>query len=188
MHTITIYGPGCIRCTQLAQLTLEIIREQHWDATLVKETDAQSMAHAGVLTTPALAVNGTLLLSGKVPAKGDLLALLLPVLDTPAPQPACTCGGSCAEVPAGDHPKPATGEKSACTCPCRSESTARPKWEKILVWIVLALLALATVKLINRHAAAQENEPASGPTSSRTADTPGSLETAGIPAAPRHTR
>ena len=189
MNTITIYGPGCGRCTKLAELTREIILEQHWDATLVKETDALSMANAGVLTTPALAVNGTLLFSGKVPAKEDLLTILLPVLGTSVSRPSCTCSirTKSPEVEAG---KPDTDEKSPCfcgrTCPCGSENKARPKWKKILVWIVLAFLALAAIKLANRHAAVpkSEAEPAStGSTTSDATEADGTLGTPAIPAA-----
>lgn len=91
MKTITIYGPGCVRCTKLAEITRELVEEEGWEAAVVKETDAARMARAGILSTPALAVGGELLFSGKVPEEEDLREILLQAL------------GDSAQVPASPH-------------------------------------------------------------------------------------
>lgn len=162
MNTITIYGPGCVRCAKLTELTHDIVREQQWDVTIVNVKDALGMAQAGVLSTPALAVNGELLFSGKVPGREALLELLLPILGSRLSQPACGCGADVrAEVRTvgSADAEGACGCGRACSC-CRASS--RAGWKKVLVWIVLVLLVLAAVKLANRYAA-REGEEESAP-------------------------
>ncbi len=66
MKTIQILGPGCKRCTVLAENVAEAVAELGMDARVEKVTDLKTMARMGVLTTPGLAVDGTVKAAGRL--------------------------------------------------------------------------------------------------------------------------
>jgi small redox-active disulfide protein 2 len=73
---VTIYGPGCAKCHEAEQLAREVLAELGREAQVEKVTEFQAMAKAGVLAPPAVAVDGALKCSGRVPARKELLAWL----------------------------------------------------------------------------------------------------------------
>lgn len=76
MNTIRIFGTGCPSCNQLEKLCFNILAENNIDADLQKVTDIKEIALAGVMSTPALMINGKIVLSGKVPSKEMLLKII----------------------------------------------------------------------------------------------------------------
>lgn len=73
---IKVLGPGCCNCNKLADATRKAVEKAGIDASIEKVTDmAQIMAY-GVMSTPALVVDGELRLAGRVPSVDDLAALL----------------------------------------------------------------------------------------------------------------
>lgn len=72
MLTIKVLGPGCINCERLANLCREVADEQHWEVQIEKLTRQEDFWKHGVMITPALIVNGKLLIQGKVPTKSTL--------------------------------------------------------------------------------------------------------------------
>lgn len=66
MKTIQILGPGCKRCTLLAENVAEAVAELGLDAKVEKVTDIKTMARMGVLTTPGLAVDGDVKTTGRL--------------------------------------------------------------------------------------------------------------------------
>lgn len=76
MTTIQVLGPGCKRCEALAAVTNQAITDLQLDATLEKITDYAEMARMGVMSTPALAVDGAVLITGKVPQLDEVRHLL----------------------------------------------------------------------------------------------------------------
>jgi small redox-active disulfide protein 2 len=76
MKTITVYGPGCARCKQTEDVVRKAIAASGVEAEVVKVTEYQEIAKAGVLATPAVAVDGQLKIAGKVPSVADVQKLL----------------------------------------------------------------------------------------------------------------
>jgi small redox-active disulfide protein 2 len=76
--TIQVLGPGCKRCEALAAVTRTAVSELGLEASVEKVTDYAQMAALGVMSTPALAVNGTLVMSGAVPDLEHVKRLLAP--------------------------------------------------------------------------------------------------------------
>lgn len=73
---IKVLGPGCCNCDRLAEATKKAVEKAGIDASIEKVTDmAQIMAY-GVMSTPALIVDGEIRLAGRVPSVDDLAALL----------------------------------------------------------------------------------------------------------------
>ena len=73
---IQVIGPGCHKCKTLAQLTEQAVAELGLTAEITKVTDIKQIMAMGVMLTPALAVDGTVKLSGKVPTLAEVKALL----------------------------------------------------------------------------------------------------------------
>lgn len=73
---LTVIGPGCAKCKTLAQFTEQAAQELGLDYELVKVTDFKQIMALGVMMTPALAVNGTVKVVGKVPGIPEIKVLL----------------------------------------------------------------------------------------------------------------
>jgi small redox-active disulfide protein 2 len=73
---IEVFGPGCAKCQTLEKNVHQAVQELGGDHQVVKVADYAAMAARGILSTPALAVDGQLKLQGKVASVPELLALL----------------------------------------------------------------------------------------------------------------
>ena len=67
MKKLQILGTGCPKCSQLADRTDQAAKEMGLEYELVKVTDINDILSFGVMTTPALAVDGDVKISGKLP-------------------------------------------------------------------------------------------------------------------------
>ncbi|HRZ54464.1 MAG TPA: thioredoxin family protein [Candidatus Paceibacterota bacterium] len=74
---ILVIGPGCTRCKTLAQLTEQAVKELGVTAEINKVTDLKQIMALGVMMTPALAINGTVKLAGRVPSLEEIKKLLV---------------------------------------------------------------------------------------------------------------
>jgi small redox-active disulfide protein 2 len=73
---LLVIGPGCARCKTLAQFTEQAVKELGLTAEINKVTDLKQIMALGVMMTPALAVNGTIKVVGKVPSIPEIKSLL----------------------------------------------------------------------------------------------------------------
>ena len=73
---IKICGPGCPKCQQAATTMQEAAAETNTQATVLKITDFADMARLGVLSTPAVIIDGEIKCVGKAPSKKEALAWL----------------------------------------------------------------------------------------------------------------
>ena len=73
---LLVIGPGCTRCRTLAQHTEQAAQELGLTFELSKVSDIQQIMALGVMMTPALAINGSVKISGKVPGVPEIKALL----------------------------------------------------------------------------------------------------------------
>jgi small redox-active disulfide protein 2 len=73
---IKVLGSGCANCRRLEALTSEVLGELGLQGTLDKVTDFAQIAAFVVMHTPALMVDGAVVLSGRVPAKDELRRLI----------------------------------------------------------------------------------------------------------------
>lgn len=77
MKTLQILGTGCPKCNALTEATKNAADELGLEYKLEKVTDMLRFADFGVMITPALVVDGTLKVSGKVPSKEEMKSLLI---------------------------------------------------------------------------------------------------------------
>jgi len=73
---IHVMGPGCPKCTLAAKNVEEAVAESGIDAEIVKITDFQEIASFGVFSTPAVAVDGVIKVSGKAPSVKEIASWL----------------------------------------------------------------------------------------------------------------
>jgi small redox-active disulfide protein 2 len=74
MKNITVYGPGCMKCQKAEEIVRQAVEAAGIEATVVKVTDMQAMVAAGVMATPAVAVDGVVKLSGRIPKVDEVRA------------------------------------------------------------------------------------------------------------------
>jgi len=73
---ITVYGPGCQRCLETERVVRSVVAELGIAAEVEKVSDWKAMVAAGVLATPAVAIDGQLKLSGRIPTAVEMKDLL----------------------------------------------------------------------------------------------------------------
>ena len=76
MKKIQILGTGCPKCSKLAENAETAAREIGIDFEMEKVTDIKAIMGFGVMITPALAVDGEVKVSGKVPDVADIKKML----------------------------------------------------------------------------------------------------------------
>ena len=76
MKDIKVLGPGCPKCEELIQRTQQAANELELDCTVEKVADIVEITSYGVMMTPALVVDGQVVMSGKLPSLDDLKEML----------------------------------------------------------------------------------------------------------------
>ncbi len=73
---IKVLGTGCPKCNALEKATRDAVTELGINANIEKEEDIVKIMEYGVMHTPALIVDGKVVVSGRVPNEKDLKTLL----------------------------------------------------------------------------------------------------------------
>ncbi|WP_461518804.1 MTH895/ArsE family thioredoxin-like protein [Porticoccus sp.] len=73
---LTIYGKGCSKCEKLQEYTESAAQALGIDYEVEKVTDMNLIIDAGVMHTPALAVDGELVLEGSIGSISHITELL----------------------------------------------------------------------------------------------------------------
>jgi small redox-active disulfide protein 2 len=73
---IKVLGPGCAKCKKTEKIVMEAVAASGIDAVVDKVTDVMEIAGYGVMSTPAVVVNGEIKSVGKVPKKDEVIGWL----------------------------------------------------------------------------------------------------------------
>ena len=96
MYKIEILGTGCPKCNKLEELSKQAADEMGITYEISKVKEINKIMEYGVMITPALAVNGVVKSSGKLPSIDEIKKL---IADNAAEKKqscgGCSCGGSC---------------------------------------------------------------------------------------------
>ena len=71
-----ILGTGCPKCKQLTANAEEALKELNVQAEIIKVTEIDKIIEYGVMMTPALAIDGKVVSSGKVLTKDQVKNLI----------------------------------------------------------------------------------------------------------------
>ena len=74
--SIKILGSCCSNCDQLVALVKEVVNEKSIDASVEKITDIEKIMAYDVMSTPALVIDETVKIKGRVPSKNEILEFL----------------------------------------------------------------------------------------------------------------
>ncbi len=74
---IEILGSGCPRCFETERRARQAVKQAGIEATVTHVTDPRALAQRGVMATPAVAVDGTVRLSGTLPTVRELVTLFI---------------------------------------------------------------------------------------------------------------
>lgn len=111
---IRIYGGGCARCGELAAKVAEVVSQAGVPASVEKVSDYGKIAARGIVSTPALEVDGEIVSTGRVPSIGEIAGWL--------------------------GVKSAMG----CGCSCGNAYRSRPsRLKRVIGWALLGLAAAA---------------------------------------------
>lgn len=64
---IEILGTGCAKCHKLEEMVKDVLRNTGIEAEVAKVQDIKSIMGYGVMTTPALVIDGEVKIAGKLP-------------------------------------------------------------------------------------------------------------------------
>jgi small redox-active disulfide protein 2 len=73
---IKVLGSGCANCKALEARTRAVLDDLGVVAPIEKVTDFADIAGYGVMTTPALVIDGEVVVAGRVPPVADLVAII----------------------------------------------------------------------------------------------------------------
>jgi small redox-active disulfide protein 2 len=73
---IRILGTGCPRCKALEQAVMNALAETDISADVAKVEDIMKIMQYGVMHTPALVIDGKVVLSGRVPSPSEIKTLI----------------------------------------------------------------------------------------------------------------
>ncbi len=73
---IAILGSGCAKCRQTADVVRQAVERAGTDATVFKVEDLREMMKYKAMMTPAVAVDGTIRIAGRVPTVQEVMELL----------------------------------------------------------------------------------------------------------------
>jgi small redox-active disulfide protein 2 len=73
---IKILGAGCSKCKTLEELTRKVVKDNGIDATITKIEDIVEIMKYNIMTTPALVVNGKVVVKGRIPTSEEIKLFL----------------------------------------------------------------------------------------------------------------
>lgn len=89
---IDILGMGCSKCKKLMESAVDAVKELGIVAEISKVDKIEEIMKFGVMTTPALAIDGKVVVSGRVPSKEEIKKLI----EGKGPKKGCSdCGQGC---------------------------------------------------------------------------------------------
>jgi small redox-active disulfide protein 2 len=76
MKKVQILGTGCPKCKKLFETTQRFVNDAGIEAEVIKVEDINEILKFGVMMTPALAVDGEVKASGRIPKPDELRAMI----------------------------------------------------------------------------------------------------------------
>jgi len=73
---IKVLGSGCTKCKTLMNLVSDAVKELGITANIEKVEDINKIIGYGVMSTPALVINGKVVVSGRLPKPEEIKKIL----------------------------------------------------------------------------------------------------------------
>jgi small redox-active disulfide protein 2 len=76
VHAIEVLGPGCAKCQYVEKVVREVAEASGIPVEIAHVTDDGEIAKRGIMSTPGLAIDGTVVMAGRVPTRDQVAAWL----------------------------------------------------------------------------------------------------------------
>ncbi|HLN53450.1 MAG TPA: thioredoxin family protein [Lentimicrobium sp.] len=73
---IKVLGPGCAKCKSMEKVTREAVQKYNIPANITKVEDIMEIMNYGVMITPALIIDGKVVVKGHVPTVDEVGSFL----------------------------------------------------------------------------------------------------------------
>lgn len=73
---IEVFGPGCARCVETYRIIRHVVEAAGIECEVIKVESIAEMMKLGVMSTPAVALDGKVVLQGRIPSSADVKKLL----------------------------------------------------------------------------------------------------------------
>jgi small redox-active disulfide protein 2 len=73
---LKVLGTGCAKCKSLEKAVREVVDQNKLDAEVIKIDDIVEIMKYNIMTTPALVMDGKVVVKGRVPSNNELTELL----------------------------------------------------------------------------------------------------------------
>lgn len=69
---IKVFGKGCAKCKKTHQLISDVLEREKVEAEVSHITDLNELVDAGIMMTPAVMVDGRVVLEGRIPKAQEI--------------------------------------------------------------------------------------------------------------------
>ena len=76
MKKIQVLGTGCPKCKKLFETTQQVVKDHGIEAEVTKVEDINEILNFNVMMTPALAVDGEVKVTGRLPKPEEIRKLI----------------------------------------------------------------------------------------------------------------
>ena len=73
---IEVLGPGCARCKETYRVVQHVVEKEGLQIEVVKEESIERMMALGLLATPGVAIDGKVVMSGRIPKAEEVRKML----------------------------------------------------------------------------------------------------------------
>ncbi len=73
---IQVLGTGCAKCSELSTRTEAALKQLNLEVTVEKVSDIREIMAFGVMSTPALVIDGKVCFAGRVPNVDELAKII----------------------------------------------------------------------------------------------------------------
>ncbi|HEU5162390.1 MAG TPA: MTH895/ArsE family thioredoxin-like protein [Thermoanaerobaculia bacterium] len=73
---IEVLGPGCTRCKETFRVVRHVVEQEGLQIEVVKEESLERMMALGLLATPGVAIDGKVVMSGRIPKAEEVRKML----------------------------------------------------------------------------------------------------------------
>lgn len=69
---IEVLGTGCCKCKKTKEVVEKTLKQSGVEAEVIKVEDIEKIMNYGVMVTPAVVIDGEIILAGKFPEEKDI--------------------------------------------------------------------------------------------------------------------